>query len=77
MQNPGQIPGLGVKWLSSWYVEGTLTTLALSAVEGCTSPRRPAATESGVLADALSTVFRVILENMMFWVVCREVAEIE
>ena len=58
------LPGLGVKWPSSWYVEGTSTTLALSAPDGWTNARR-LFTQDTVATKDLRALFREILESMI------------
>lgn len=59
-------PDLGVKWLSSLYVDGKSTKLALSAPEGWTMPRRPEHTQTGlvVFAETLREAARDILESI-------------
>lgn len=54
-------PGRGVMRLSSWYVEGTSTTLALSATDGCTYERhfglhKDAAARVAFVRDTLANI---------------------
>ena len=58
------LPGLGVKWPSSWYVEGTSTRLALSAPDGWTNARR-FFTQDTVANMVHLAVFREIVDSMI------------